>query len=204
VRSLVVVAGLALLLIPGCSASTCTYGTGNNGFCKGRGRPSAHESSGWHTASLKPRVADARAEAGSRIIQANVTQYGELWLYTGDTDHVVIDVDGHRIDPKEEDSATGDAPFPSKIVTAAAIDHAMEYIRPRARDFDFIAGKLYVGDFGHDKGLWWHIQVYSPERKQVREFLAEPNGQVKCEHLIDGVGTNYARISGEGCPDQGF
>jgi hypothetical protein len=196
-----VAVGLALL--PGCSSS-CTYGTGNNGFCRGRGAPSAHEYSGWHAASLRDRIPAAREKAGPHIVQATVNQYGELWLYTGDTDHVVLDVDGERIEPKEEDSATGDTPFPAEEVTASAMDKAWEYIGPRARGYDLIAGKLYVGDFGRDKGLWWHIETYNPDLKRERLFLAEPDGTVRCEHLITGDATEYARISGKGCPDQGF
>ena len=205
VKLLLAASGLVivLLLLPGCSSS-CTYGKGNNGFCRGRGPATAHESTGWHTASLRPRVAVAREKAGPRIVQAKVNQYGELWLYTGETDHVVLDVDGKQIDPKEEDSATGDMPFPSKKVTASAMDKAMEYIQPRAPRYSFISGDLYVGRFGHDKGLWWHIEMYSEAEKNSRHFLATPSGAVRCEHIPTSPQPTFARISGEGCPDQGF
>lgn len=146
----------------------------------------------------------ARAKAGSRLVEAKINQYGELWAYTGETDHVVLDVDGNQIEPKEEDSATGDATFPSEELTASTIDHAMEYIRPRAPGFEFIEAKLYIGRFGRDKGLWWHVETYNPDLKRERLFLAEPDGTVRCEHVITSDGTQYARVSGKGCPDQGF
>jgi hypothetical protein len=95
-------------------------------------------------------------------------------------------------------------PFPSEKVTASAMDHAWEYIGPRAPGYKLIAGKLYVGRFGRDKGLWWHIETYNPDQKRERLFLAAPNGAVRCEHVITGDGTQYARISGKGCPDLGF
>jgi len=192
-----------MLLAPGCS--NCPYGSRGDGVgCKGRGRATAHESTGWHTPSLRKRVPVARQKAGPRLVQATINQYGELWAYTGDTDHVVLDVDGKEIEPKEEDSATGDTPFASENLSPSAIDKAMEYIGPRAPGFDFIFGKLYVGDFGRDKGLWWHLEVYNPDQHRNRLFLAGPDGQVKCEHLLTGDATTYVRISGEGCPDQGF
>jgi hypothetical protein len=200
---------LALLLVPllvsapGCG--TCPYGSNSNGTgCKGRGAATEHESTGWHTPSMRKKVPVARRKAGPHIVQATVTQYGELWAYTGDTDHVVLDVDGKEIDPKEDESATGDTPFPSENLSATAIDQAMEYIGPRAPGYEFIFGKLYVGRFGRDKGLWWHIEVYSDKQHANRLFLAGPDGQVKCEHLLTGDATTYVRISGKGCPDQGF
>jgi hypothetical protein len=205
VRLLPIASLLVPLLVtaPGCG--NCTYGSNGNGTgCKGRGRASEHQYSGWHAASLRERLPVARKKAGPTIIQATVNQYGELWLYTGDTDHVVLDVDGKQIKPKEEDSATGDTPFPSESLRASAMDHAWEYIGPRAPGFDLIKGDLYVGDFGRDKGLWWHIETYNPDQKRERIFLAAPNGAVRCEHLLTGDATTYARISGEGCPDQGF
>ena len=111
------------LLGPGCS--NCPYGNRTNGgACKPRGRPSAHESTGWHTASMRKKVPVARQKAGPRLLQATVTQYGELWAYTGDTDHVVLDVDGKEIEPKEDTSATGDEPFPSENLSAGAMDKA--------------------------------------------------------------------------------
>jgi hypothetical protein len=200
-------AGLALiavLLLPGCSTSSCTYGKGKNGFCRGRGPATAHESTGWHTASLRERLPVAQEKAGARIEHAKVNQYGELWLFTGENDHVVLDVDGKQIEPKEDESSDGDAPFPSKVVRPTAVDHAMEYIRPRAPGYAFISGDLFVNDFGRDKGLWWHIEVYSEKDKAVREFLAAPSGAVRCEHVVTGDATQFVRISGQGCPDQGF
>jgi hypothetical protein len=200
---------IALLLVPllmtapGCG--NCPYGSNANGTgCKGRGPATDHESTGWHTPSMRKKVPVAVQKAGPVLVQATVNQYGELWAYTGDTDHVVLDVEGKQIKPKEEDSATGDTPFPSEKLAAPAMDHAMEYIRPRAPGYEFIKGELYVGDFGRDKGLWWHIETYNPEENAERLFLAAPSGAVRCEHLATGDGTQYARISGEGCPDQGF
>ena len=194
----------AAALLPGCSTNSCTYGRGNGGFCKGRGRASAHESTGWHTVSLRARSPSAARDAGPRVIQVTVNQYGELWLYTGNRDHVVVDVDGHSITPKEDTSATGDIPFATEDFRPTAIDKAMEYIRPRAPGFDFIEGELYDSEVGHDKGLRWHLQVYSRAEKRVRVFLAAPDGRVLCEHLVTGDATTYVRISGKGCPNRGF
>jgi len=196
----------AVLVVPACDTSSCPYGDrgGNGSSCKGRGRASAHESTGWHTPSLRKRVPVARREAGPRVVQVTINQYGELWAYTAHRDHVVLDVDGHSIQPKQDESATGDAPFPSEDLRPNAIDKAMEYIGPRAPGFALTYGKLYVSDFGRDKGLWWHLSVYSRTERRNRVFLAAPDGQVLCEHLLTGDATTYVRISGEGCPDQGF
>src|SRR5215218_9851369 len=97
----------AVLLLPGCSTSSCPYGrSGDVGSsCKGRGRATAHESTGWHTRSLRARIPVAARMAGPHVIQVTVNQYGELWAYTGNRDHVVLDVDGHSIKPKVDDSA---------------------------------------------------------------------------------------------------
>ena len=97
------------MLLTGCGYSSCPYGNkANGGACKGRGAPSAHESTGWHTASLRERLPVAREKAGPQIEHAKVNQYGELWLFTGESDHVVLDVDGKQIDPKEDDTSSGD------------------------------------------------------------------------------------------------
>jgi hypothetical protein len=195
-----------LLLLPGCSTSSCPYGRrGDVGSsCSGRGKASAHESTGWHTASLRARIPDALRQAGPRVVQISVNQYGELWAYTGHRDHVVIDVDGHTIEPKEDDSSTGREPFASAALRADAIDHAMEYIAPRAPGFSFISGELYRGLFRRDKGLRWHLTVYSASEHRNRVFLAAPNGRVLCEHLLTGDATTFVPVSGQGCPDPGF
>jgi hypothetical protein len=203
VAALVLVVAVAL---PGCSASSCPYGNrGNGGFCAGRGRASAHEYSGWHTASVRARLPVA-ARAGRSVVQVTLNQYGEIWAYSGQHQHVVVDVDGHAIKPKEDESADGDddMPFAFAAFRPNAMDHAMEYIGPRAPGYDFISGELYRSDFGRDKGLRWHIEMYSEKAKAERIFLAAPDGRVMCEHIVTGDATEYVRVSGNGCPDRGF
>ena len=199
-----VIAAVALLL-PGCDLNSCPYGSkANNGGCKGRGPATQHESTGWHTPSLAARLPKARREAGPRVVQVTINQYGELWAYTGRNDHVLIDVDGNSIEPKEDESATGDDPFPLDVVRPNVVDREMEYIAPRAPGFKFISAELYRGRFGHEKGLRWHIVVYRRRPSAQRQFLAAPDGRVLCEHVATAGESFYRTVSGKGCPDRGF
>lgn len=145
--ALCAVALLVLALSAAGCSQTCDYGfqgSEGSGQCAPRPDPSAKEKDGYRAASLTPRFEDLRAskEAGDGVETITVNRWGEIgakrdsdWVWTEN-------VDGKPIDKQQSLTAIGegDETLDPDDADPRAIERAMEAIRRRSPDAEFVAG----------------------------------------------------------------
>ena len=183
------------VVLGGCEANTCEYGSegSNASDCTGRPAPTEAEANGWREDSVRARIDEFESAQGAdaKLVGITITNWGEIAFVeaAGGTEEIhAYDVEGEPIDLSDELPTTGDVPFAVSDVRADALEEVMTESERLHPGFPFTNAELIYqaprNEVGRDfsrRILSWTVTV--GEGSDYVYYETDAEGRIMCERV---------------------